>query len=273
MSTDAAGVTNPAAGVIATRPATAPSAAPSTDGVPRCSQLMVTQVMAPMAAAVLVVTKAVAASPLAPSAEPALNPNQPNHSRPAPSTTSGRLCGFMGSLGQPTRLPSTIASARPAAPALMCTAVPPAKSIARSLLAIQPPGSMTLPSASLPSKSKTQCATGKYTIVAHRPANSSHGPNRARSAMAPEISATVMIANIAWNATNTVLGILPASESAPSSPSRPKNSNGLPSRPPPTSAPNAVEYPNSTQRTPTTAIAPRLILILLSTLFERTMPP
>lgn len=103
--------------------------------------------------------------------------------------------------------------------------------------------------------------------------NSSHGPKRARSAIAPEISATVMIANIAWNATNTVLGILPNNESAASSPSRPKYSNGLPSRPPPTSAPNAIEYPKSTHRTPTTAIAPRLIIIMLSTLFERTMPP
>ena len=38
------------------------------------------------------------------SSEPALNPNQPNHSRPAPSATSGTLCGFMLSRGQPTPL-------------------------------------------------------------------------------------------------------------------------------------------------------------------------
>jgi hypothetical protein len=32
-----------------------------------------------------------------------------------------------------------------------------------------------------------------------------------RSATAPEISATVMIANIAWKATNTVAGMVPTS--------------------------------------------------------------
>ena len=85
-----------------------------------------------------------------------MKPNQPNHSRPAPIIISGRLCGRIGSRCQPTRLPSTRASARPAAPALMCTAVPPAKSIASRLLAIQPP---VFDSA--PSKANTQWATGK----------------------------------------------------------------------------------------------------------------
>ena len=66
---------------------------------------------------------------LAAVAEPALKPNQPNHSRPAPIITRVRLCGRIGVLGQPTRLPMMIASTRPAMPALMCTAVPPAKSI------------------------------------------------------------------------------------------------------------------------------------------------
>ncbi len=42
-----------------------------------------------MPAAVFVVTRAMAATPFAPSAEPALNPNQPNQSRPAPSTVIG----------------------------------------------------------------------------------------------------------------------------------------------------------------------------------------
>ena len=32
--------------------------------------------------------------PLAASALPALKPNQPNHSRPAPSRTNGTLCGI-----------------------------------------------------------------------------------------------------------------------------------------------------------------------------------
>ena len=106
--------------------------------------------------ATIVVTQTSAAWPLAESAEPALKPNQPNHSRPAPIITRGRLCGRIGSRFQPTRLPSTRARARPAAPALMCTAVPPAKSIASSLLAIQPPFADWAPL-----KANTQCATGK----------------------------------------------------------------------------------------------------------------
>jgi len=79
--------------------------------------------------------------------------------------------------------------------------------------------------------------------VAHSPANSSHGPNRTRSATAPEIRATVRIANIAWKATNTVAGMVPNSASSASRPARPKASNGSPSRPPPRSLENAIEYP------------------------------
>ncbi len=97
--------------------------------------------------------KAMPASPLAASAEPALKPNQPNQSSPEPSITSGRLCGRIGSFLKPIRLPSTRQSARPATPALMCTAVPPAKSITPMRSTSQPP----LP----PSVMNTQCATGK----------------------------------------------------------------------------------------------------------------
>ena len=94
-------------------------------------------------------------------AEPALKPNQPNHSSPAPIMTRVRLCGRIGSRFQPIRRPSTMARASPAAPALMCTAVPPAKSIAARLLAIQPPTWVTTSLSSVRVKSKTQCATGK----------------------------------------------------------------------------------------------------------------
>ena len=145
---------------MATRPATAPEAAPSVVGLPSriCSTISQPSTAAEVATIVLV--KATPARSPAVSAEPALNPNQPNHSRAAPSSTNGRLCGRMGSRGQPRRLPSTMASARPAAPALMCTAVPPAKSSAPSLLtlAIQPP---TASAPTKPSKENTQCATGK----------------------------------------------------------------------------------------------------------------
>src|SRR5438105_2111392 len=82
-----AGATKPDAGVMATKPATAPAAAPSTLGRPLCSHETVIHVSAPMAAAVLVTTKALVARPPAARAEPALNPNHPNHSSDAPSTT------------------------------------------------------------------------------------------------------------------------------------------------------------------------------------------
>src|SRR6186997_1670939 len=128
MSTDAAGVTYPAAGVIATSPATAPIAAPSTEGVPRCSQEIVTHVIAAIAAAVFVVTKAVAARPFAPRADPALKPNQPNHSRPAPRTVIGTSCGSVAGAMRPLRRPMNSAATRAATPLARWTTVPPAKS-------------------------------------------------------------------------------------------------------------------------------------------------
>ena len=85
----------------------------------------------------------------------------------------------------------------------MCTAVPPAKSIAFSLLAIQPP---TESSVTTPSNANTQCATGKYTSTAHTAAKTIQAPNFIRSAAAPEISATVMAANSAWNRANRLTG-------------------------------------------------------------------
>ena len=54
---------------------------------------------------------------------------------------------------------------------------------------------------------KTQCATGKYTTVTHRATKIVHETNFARSAIAPEISAGVMMANISWNVAKTSSGI------------------------------------------------------------------
>jgi hypothetical protein len=85
----------------------------------------------------------------------------------------------------------------------MWTAVPPAKSSALRLLAIQPPTEF---SPMKPLKENTQCATGKYTTVTQMTTNSVQPQNFARSAMAPEISAGVMIANISWNMTNARTG-------------------------------------------------------------------
>src|SRR4029077_12739090 len=81
---------------MATSPATAPDAAPSTVGLPRIVHSVNIQPSAAAAAAVLVAVKALAARPLASSALPALKPNQPNHSRAAPITVIGRLCGCIG---------------------------------------------------------------------------------------------------------------------------------------------------------------------------------
>ena len=61
MTTAAIGVTKPAAGVIPTKPATAPDAAPSTVGFPRELHSVSIQPSAAAAAAVFVVVKACAA--------------------------------------------------------------------------------------------------------------------------------------------------------------------------------------------------------------------
>src|SRR5882672_6771098 len=84
--------TNPQAGVMATRPATAPEAAPTMVGLPAKIHSITAQLRVAAAVAVLVVTNACAARPLAANAEPALKPNQPNHSNAAPMTTKGTLC-------------------------------------------------------------------------------------------------------------------------------------------------------------------------------------
>src|SRR3954452_14905688 len=143
-------------GVIATRPATTPEAAPSEVACPSRIFSVRSQPSEAAPVATIVLTQTTEAVLLAARAEPALKPNQPNHSRPAPVMTSVRLCGRIGSRPKPRRLPSTRARARPAAPALMCTAVPPAKSIALRLLAIQPPTADWAPS-----KANSQWATGK----------------------------------------------------------------------------------------------------------------
>ena len=53
-----------------------------------------------------VLTIASAAPPLASSAEPALKPNQPNHSREAPIIVKVSECGAIATLPRPVRLPT-----------------------------------------------------------------------------------------------------------------------------------------------------------------------
>src|SRR5499433_1401098 len=130
MSSAGMGATKPEAGVMATNPATAPLAAPSTVGLPLWSHSDDIQESAAAAVAVLVATKALVARPFAATALPALKPNQPTQRSAAPVTVSGRLCGGMGSAPYPNRLPITIAHTSADMPELMCTTVPPAKSSA-----------------------------------------------------------------------------------------------------------------------------------------------
>src|SRR5512136_465546 len=116
----------------------------------------------------LVVTNAWAASPFAPSALPALKPNQPNQRSAAPRIVMGILFGSIAYLPKPTRFPITSATARAANPELMCTTVPPAKSTAPNWDAQPPP--------------HTQWARGSYTIVVQRRPNIRNALNLIRSA-------------------------------------------------------------------------------------------
>src|SRR5437867_3100574 len=132
---------------MATSPATAPHAAPTTLTLRLWAYAISTQLMVAAAAAVLVTTSAFAARPPAVSADPALNPNQPNHRRPAPRTVIGMSCGSMRSPFV-ARLPISSATTRADTPDEACTTVPPAKSSAPSLY-------------SQPSLAQTQCAIGE----------------------------------------------------------------------------------------------------------------
>ena len=91
------GVTKPAPGVIATKPATAPVAKPKAVGFFTTTHSNKIHTKPATAAAMCVVTSADAASPPEVKAEPALKPNQPNHTSPAPRSTIGRLCGLVSS--------------------------------------------------------------------------------------------------------------------------------------------------------------------------------
>ena len=128
MISDGPVPTKPAHGVMATMPATAPEAAPR---VVTCLPLIFSTRSQPSmaaAGATIVLSSAWAAMALAASAEPALKPIQPNHRMPVPRSVHGRACGGMCSLPWPLRAPITSRTARAAAPALMCTTRPPAKS-------------------------------------------------------------------------------------------------------------------------------------------------
>src|SRR4051794_3621889 len=94
---------------------------------------------------------------------------------------------------------STSASA--AAPALMWTTAPPAKSSA--------PMSASTPPAN------TQWATGPYTTTNQMEMNTAYALNFSRSAVAPVISAGVMMANVIWNAQNSTNGMVRKLKNSP----------------------------------------------------------
>ena len=72
---------------MATKPTTAPIQNPSTEGFFPLITSKNIHAKPAAAAAVLVVANALMAKLLAPNAEPALNPNQPNQSKPVPINT------------------------------------------------------------------------------------------------------------------------------------------------------------------------------------------
>jgi hypothetical protein len=85
---------------MATRPATAPVAAPSALGLPCFTHSMASQVSVAIAVESWVTSIAIPAVPFAPQAAlPALKPNQPTHSMPAPVTVMVMLCGGIGFWG------------------------------------------------------------------------------------------------------------------------------------------------------------------------------
>ena len=81
-----------------------------------------------------------------------------------------------------------------------------------------------------------------------------------------------MTANIIWNDANADCGTVGASACG-ASPTPRKPRCASPPITPPTSGPNASEYPASTHTTETIAIAATECIIVPSTFFERTSPP
>ena len=132
-------------GVIATRPATTPEAAPRDVGWP-WRIFSVTSQLSMAAAGVTRVLIQIRPACSALLAAPPLNPNQPNHSRAAPSMMKGRLCGrWLGSLAKPWRWPTMTASTSAAVPELISTTAPPAKSMTWPKMAVTAPPALIRP--------------------------------------------------------------------------------------------------------------------------------
>src|SRR6266542_167330 len=99
VSRAAMGPTNPAAGVIATNPATAPDIAPTALALPLRNHSAPAQPITAAAAPRGVATNALVARVPDASALPALKPNHPTHSKQAPTKLRTTLCGGIASFG------------------------------------------------------------------------------------------------------------------------------------------------------------------------------
>src|SRR5436190_2233347 len=91
MMTADPGDTNPAAGVIVARPATAPVRSPTNLGFFSARHETKSQVTAAKDPAMSVLRNALAVIESTRNSDPALNPYHPNHKSPVPNATSGTL--------------------------------------------------------------------------------------------------------------------------------------------------------------------------------------
>ena len=125
-------------------------------------------------------------------------------------------------------------------------------------------------------------------MVTHRTTNSDQPQNFARSAMAPEISAGVITANISWNITKASTGSASGpghgtaawvSVAATAKPARWPHVfdmpalEKLPISPPNASLENDSPNPYRIHSTDTIARQMKFIMSMFRTLFARTMPP
>ena len=98
--------------------------------MPRVIHSSTGHTVAATAVASVVVVNALAAMPSDATALPALKPYQPTHSMPVPIMHITMLCGGMGVFPKPSRGPRIKHRMSADHPELMCTTVPPAKSMA-----------------------------------------------------------------------------------------------------------------------------------------------
>ena len=182
--------TKPAHGVIATRPATSPDAAPSVVACPVRSRSTTSQPSIPAAAAMCVFTSAWRGEAVRAERGTGVEAEPPEpEDAGADERQRQRMCGGIGCCGQPASLAEHEHRGERGDPGVDVHDRATGE-VERTRRNSQPAGE------------NTQCATGAYTRIAHSPRNQHPGrPNRMRSAIAPVISAGVITANIIWYAT------------------------------------------------------------------------